>query len=292
MKIGLTVIFSRDLPFDGGFVAFVARLAEDLGFESIWLPEHIVIPASYDSKYPYTKEGLPGDDQWPDPLACLTYMAAATNKLKLGTCIAILPEHNPLELAKELATMDALAGGRVLYGIGSGWLKEECDALGIDWHTRGKRTDEAIQIMRKAWSEDAFSFEGEIFRFAAVKCSPKPPNRRIPIIYGGVSRVAARRAARLCDGFFPVGTHDEIRGALQLLREECAAIGRDPAQIEITCGTANLPDFKGRDAKDWVAMTAALGADRVLVPLGYMNLSYDRDGLTKGLGAVAEALGL
>ena len=85
---------------------------------------------------------------------------------------------------------------------------------------------------------------------------------------------------------------DEIRGALQLLREECTAIGRDPAQIEITCGTANLPDFKGRDARDWVAMTAALGADRVLVPLGYMNLSYDRDGLTKGLGAVAKALGL
>jgi probable F420-dependent oxidoreductase len=292
MNIGLTVLFSRDLPFDGEFVAMVARLAEDLGFESIWLPEHVVIPANYDSKYPYTREGLPGDDQWPDPLVCLTYAAAVTRKLKLGTCVAILPEHNPLELAKELATIDALAGGRVLYGIGSGWLKEECDALGIDWHTRGRRTDEAIEIMRKAWSEDAFSFEGRIFRFAAVKCSPKPQRRGIPIIYGGLSRVAARRAARLCDGFFPVGTPDELRNALQLLREECAAIGRNPAEIEVTCATANLPDFMDRDAKDWVAQIASLGADRVLVPLGYMNLSYDPDGLAKGLGAVAKALGL
>ena len=130
MKIGLTVIFSRELPFDGDFVAFVAKLAEDLGFESIWLPEHIVIPASYDSKYPYTKEGLPGDDQWPDPLACLTYMAAATKKLKLGTCIAILPEHNPLIVAKQAASLDVLSQGRFVLGIGIGWSAEEFAALG------------------------------------------------------------------------------------------------------------------------------------------------------------------
>jgi probable F420-dependent oxidoreductase len=292
MEIGLTLLLSRDLPFNGDFLAFVARLAEELGFDSIWLPEHVVIPARYESRYPYTKEGLPGDDQWPDPLACLTYAAAVTNKLKLGTSVAILPEHNPLELAKSLATIDVLCNGRLLYGIGAGWLREESEALGIDWKTRGARTDEAIAIMRGAWSGDPFSFEGKIFHFAAVRCSPKPPRRTIPIIYGGMSRAAARRAARLCDGFFPVGTPDELRRALQLLREECAAIGRNPDNVEITCATANLPDFKSRDAKVWVDEVAALGAYRVLVPLGYMNLSYDRDGLSQGLGAVAKALGL
>ena len=292
MKIGLTLLLSHDLPFSGDFLAFVARLAEELGFDSIWLPEHVVIPASYESTYPYTKEGLPGDDQWPDPLACLTYAAAVTKKLKLGTCVAILPEHNPLELAKELATIDVLCNGRLLYGIGTGWLREEGEALGIEWKTRGARTDEAIAIMRGAWSGDAFSFEGKLFRFAAVKCSPKPPRRTIPIIYGGMSPAAARRAARLCDGFFPVGTPDELRHALQRLREECAAIGRNPDTVEITCATANLPDFKSRDARAWVDEVAALGAHRVLVPLGYMNLSYDRDSLTNGLTGVAKALGL
>ncbi len=292
MKIGLTLLFSRELPFGGDFVAFVARLAEELGFDSIWLPEHVVIPASYESRYPYTEEGLPGDEQWPDPLACLTYAAAVTKRLRLGTCVAILPEHNPLELAKRLATIDALSNGRLLYGIGSGWLREECEALGIDWQTRGARTDEAIAIMRKAWSEDAFGFEGKIFRFAAVKCAPKPPRRTIPIIFGGMSRAAARRAARLCDGFFPVGTPEELRRALALLREECTAIGRNPDSVEVTCATANLPDFKSRDAKVWADEVAALGAHRVLVPLGYMNLSYDPNALTQGLTAVAKALDL
>ena len=136
MKIGLALWFSRELPFGGEFVAFVARLAEERGFDSIWLPEHIVIPASYESRYPYTKEGLPGDEQWPDPLACLTCAAAVTTRLRLGTCVAILPEHNPLEPAKWRATIDALSDGRLLYGIGSGWLREECEALGIDWNSR------------------------------------------------------------------------------------------------------------------------------------------------------------
>ena len=161
MKFGLA--FSNIEPFAGAVAATrLARAAEEAGFESVWTVDHVVIPAAYRSVYPYDPSGRigPDDTNFPDPLIWLTYIAAATSTLRLGTAILILPERNPVVLAKELATLDYLSGGRVILGVGVGWLKEEYEALGVPWEGRGRRGEESIGAMRALWSEDRASYDG------------------------------------------------------------------------------------------------------------------------------------
>src|SRR3954464_2970885 len=156
-----------------------ARAAEENGFESIWTVEHVVYPDDYASAYPYSPDGkMPAvpSTPIPDPLIWLAYVASVTTKIRLATGILILPERNPVVLAKELATLDHLSGGRVELGIGVGWLKEEFDALGISWARRGARTDEYISAMRALWASDGASFHGEFASFERVSSNPKPPN--------------------------------------------------------------------------------------------------------------------
>lgn len=167
MKFGL--MFANAGPFTmPSLFAHLANSAEQFGFESIWTVEHVVIPMGYKSTYPYSRDGrMPGGEDAPiaDPLLPLAYAAAVTTKLKLATGIIILPQRHPVYLAKEVATLDILSNGRVMLGIGSGWLKEEFESLGVDFHTRGARTDEAIQVMRALWRENEASFRGKHFNF-------------------------------------------------------------------------------------------------------------------------------
>src|SRR5205809_4195916 len=215
----------------------LAQAAEAAGFDSIWTVEHVVVPHGTQSRYPYSDTGRMGagleDYPIPDPLIWLAYVASATRAIKLGTAILILPQRNPVVTAKAIATLDHLGGGgRVLLGIGVGWLAEEFATLGVPFEDRGARTDEYVAAMRALWSQERASFSGRFVSFRDVFCRPLPPNRRIPIIVGGDTKAAARRAGRIGDGYFPA------RGAPAELYDEMrrAAVeaGRNPDAIEIT----------------------------------------------------------
>ena len=224
----------------------LAREAEDCGFDSIWTVEHVVIPQPH-MPYPGSKDGqMPGGDDVPipDPLIPLAYAAAITSKIKLATGIVILPQRHPLYLAKQLATIDVLSHGRMLLGIGSGWMKEEFESVGIDYHARGARTDESIQALRALWTENPTTYHGKHFHFDDVKSLPKPVQAGgIPIHVGGHSPAAARRAGRFGDGFFPTIVNPEkLNEAFGLMREAASAAGRDPTRIELTSMAAAKVD--------------------------------------------------
>jgi probable F420-dependent oxidoreductase len=244
-----------------------ARQAEAAGFESLWTAEHVVYPDDYQSRYPYSADGkMPAvpSTPIPDPLIWLAYVAAVTTTLRLATGILIVPERNPVVLAKELATLDHLSGGRVELGIGVGWLKEEFDALGISWERRGARTDEYISAMRALWAGDGASFHGEFAAFDRVSSNPKPTNGTVPIVVGGHSRAAAERSGRLGDGFFPGrGSPAELAELFDIARQTAAASGRDPAAIELTTGA---PGIFGDDPVGAAQGMAAVGASRIVVP--------------------------
>ncbi len=239
----------------------LVQAGEEAGFESAWTVEHTVVPDGYQSAYPYTADGkMPGgtdDFPLPDPLIWMAYVAAATSRINLATGILILPQHNPVITAKQVATLDHMSGGRVLLGIGVGWMKEEFDAIGASFHDRGQRADEYVAAMRELWSSDRPTFHGDFVHFDAAYCQPQPVNKAVPIIVGGDSTYAARRAGRLGDGYFPA------RGApmalIELARRTAEEHGRDPAALEIT---ASLPD----NLED-IPRLAAAGVKRLTVPV-------------------------
>lgn len=237
------------------------QAGEAAGFESAWTVEHTVLPEGYESPYPYSPDGKiaggANDIPLPDPLIWMAYVAARTSTIKLGTGILILPQHNPVITAKQIATLDVMSAGRILIGIGVGWLAEEFDALGVEFASRGARTDEYVAAMRVLWSDDAPTFSGEFVQFKGAYCRPQPVNGNVPIIVGGHSKAAARRAGRIGDGFFPArGISEDL---LQLARSCASENGRDPDALEIT---ASLPP----DLEEIPAL-AALGVDRILVPV-------------------------
>ncbi len=210
MKFG--VVFSNSGPFAlPEMAAGIGAIAEKAGFDALWTVEHVLVPAGYESEYPYSKSGkMPGgeDVPIPDPLIWLSFVAAHTSSIALGTGILILPQRNPAVLAKEAATLDILSKGRFRLGVGIGWLEEEFDAIGVPFSERGARTDEHIAVMRALWEDHEASFDGRFTSFSKVKSYPKPTSK-IPIIIGGHSAHAARRAGRLGDGFFPATTTPE-----------------------------------------------------------------------------------
>ena len=264
MKFGLA--FASSIAIDQSSALELCRRAEAAGFESLWGGEHVVLPGSIESRYPYTADGkIPAtnDTPIPDPLIWLAFAAAAAPTLRLGTCILIVPQRNPVVLAKELATLDQLCGGRVELGLGIGWMKEEFDALGVAWERRGARNDEYIAAMRALWAGPLAEFHGEFVDFPPVTCSPRPVHGSIPVIVGGDSDAAIARAARLADGYFPgEGDADRLAALIARVRQAAEANGRDPDSIEIDA-------MFGRQLADPLAgveQLAALGVGRVMVP--------------------------
>jgi probable F420-dependent oxidoreductase len=186
------------------WIRTIATTSERLGFATIWAPEHVVLLEEYSSKYPYSSGKFPAPPDTPiaDPFATLAYAAACTNKIRLATGICLVPEHNPLVLAKTAATVDRLSGGRFILGAGVGWLAEEFDALGVQFERRGRRTREYIEVMRKLWTERSSSHQGEFVNFTNVLSYPKPVgDRGIPVWFGGESNAALRRVAEYGDGW-------------------------------------------------------------------------------------------
>jgi len=264
MKFGLA--FASSVGIDGPAALDVCRAAEAAGFESLWGGEHVILPSRIESKYPYTADGkipVTPDTPVPDPLIWLAFAAAAAPKMRLGTCILIVPQRNPLVLAKELATLDRLSGGRVELGLGVGWMKEEFDALGVPWARRGARNDEYIAAMKALWAGPNASFEGEFVNFESVTCSPRPLQGSIPIVVGGDSEAAIQRVVRLADGYFPgEGDVQRLGALIRRVRDGAERAGRDPAGIEINA-------MFGQQMADPVTgaeQLAQLGVGRVMVP--------------------------
>jgi probable F420-dependent oxidoreductase len=264
MKVGLA--FASSVGIEGSAALEICRRAEAAGFESVWGGEHVVLPDLIDSKYPYSADGkIPAepDTPIPDPLIWLAYVAAAAPSVRLGTCILIVPQRNPLVLAKELATLDRLSGGRVELGLGVGWLKEEFEALGVAWARRGARNDEYVAAMRALWAQPHAEYHGEFVDFDPVTCSPRPVHGDVPVLVGGDTDAAIRRAVRIADGYFPgEGDHERLAGLIERLRAACAAADRDPDSIEINAmfGTQMADPLAG------VEQLAALGVGRIMVP--------------------------
>jgi len=281
VKFGLMFINSG--PFSNpDLLAHLATTAENCGFESLWTVEHVVIPKGFQSPYPYSKDGkIPGgeDVAIPDPLLPLSYIAAVTKKIKLATGVMILPQRHPIYVAKEMATLDVLSRGRTILGIGSGWLKEEFEALGLDFHARGARTDEAIQAMRALWRDNQASFHGKHFNFGPVLSYPKPVQPGVPVHIGGHSPAAAKRAGRLGDGFFPaISDPAKLTELFGIMRDAATKAGRDPKVIELSCG--------GRAKADAVKPLQDLGISRLILP----PPGFDKDALSRGLEKMGNEL--
>lgn len=225
-------------------LAALVGKGEEWGFDSVMIADHIVFPASFESKYPYTVTGaFPGQGDGLEQLTLMTFVAARTRRLRLVSSVMVLPQRHPVLTAKTLASIDVLSGGRVTVGVGVGWLREEFEALGVDhFDRRGAATNEYIEAMKKLWTEDPVSYSGEFCRFENVHCLPHPVQKPHPPLWiGGESLSAMRRAVRLGDAWFPIGnnpkfpmeTAAQYRARRDRLLQLLDEAGRDPASLSL-----------------------------------------------------------
>ncbi|MGW3029420.1 LLM class F420-dependent oxidoreductase [Streptomyces sp. NPDC001221] len=219
----------------------VATAAETHGFARLWCGEHVVLVDAPASRYPYSADGriaVPADTDWLDPLLALTFAAAVTSRIELATGVLLLPEHNPVLVAKQAATLDVLCAGRFSLGVGVGWSAEEFAALGVPFARRGRRTEEYLAAMRTLWAEDPASFTGEFTRFDAIRVNPKPlRGGRLPIMVGGNSDAALRRAVTHADGWYGFNVPAaDVPARIAVLADECTRHGR--AFDELTVAAA------------------------------------------------------
>ena len=232
---------------DPEWTAEIAATVEASAADTLWTYEHVVYPRDYDSVYPYDPTGKMTSSELqedrPDPLQWLGHVAALTRRVRLGTGLMLLPLHNPLILAKRLATLDRLSGGRLVAGFGIGWLAEEYDALGVPFRERGRLADEHLQVLQALWQPGAGRHSGRYYQFDGVYSNPKPvAGARLPIVIGGHSTAAMRRAARYADGVFLLRQSPEALAALLAdLRAEAVRIGRDPDAFSVIADAPREP---------------------------------------------------
>ncbi len=249
----------------------LAQLAEQAGFESVWTFEHVVVPLDYHSKYPYNNTGKMGvepETPFIDPLIALTAIAQATSSIRLGTGVNILPQVNPLLMAKQAASLDVLSGGRLMLGLGIGWLEEEFIAMGVPFKRRGARFDDYVAAMRKVWSGEVVEHQSEFINWTNFKCHPTPVQKPLPVVMGGSKGRIYERIARYGDGWFvPGASPTDLKRQLADLRAACEQEGRDPNEIEITCmwpgkgGVAALQELESLGVHRAVVPLMALGAN-------------------------------
>ncbi|MCO1656638.1 LLM class F420-dependent oxidoreductase [Pseudonocardia humida] len=272
--IGL-FLHNRTIATDPVAAAAVAELAEELGYDSLWAGEHVVVPSPRVAPSP-----MDPDEPILDPVVLLAHLAARTDRIRLGTGVIVLPQRHPLVLAKQLASLDVLCGGRLEVGIGAGYLEPELSAIGVAMDERGTRTDEYLAAMRALWEDEAPAFDGTHVRFAGVDAHPRPVQRPLPVVVGGHAPVALRRAARSAEGWYgfmlsPEDTAARVAG----LREAAAGRGRDrPPHVSVT------PNRRLDPAT--VAAYAEAGADRLVVAL---RPTADLDALRRALDANSPA---
>ena len=271
MKIGVAMFFHSE-SVD---VNVLAQKAESLGFESMWLPEHPIIPVHTTSRYGGTPDGSipPRMSDMADPFISLARASAVTDSIKLGTSICLVPEHNPILLAKQIATLDIVSDGRFMFGIGAGWLKEETEIMGGDFEHRWSQTREAILAMKELWTKDESEFHGRYFDFPPVKCFPKPLQKpHPPVILGGSASNVFKRVVAWGDGWMPVrATPDQVRMGRAAMDELADSAGRDPRSIEITVYGAPAEAEEIRKFEE-------AGADRAIVSL---NSTLEGEGIAE-----------
>ncbi|MDT5399516.1 MAG: hypothetical protein QOK33_2747 [Mycobacterium sp.] len=266
MKLGLHAL-GIGAGADRAVIAEVSAAAERCGFATLWSGEHVVMVDQSTSRYPYSADGqiaVPAQADWIDPMIGLAFAAAATSTIGIATGVLLLPEHNAVHLAKQAATLDTLSGGRFTLGIGIGWSREEFDALGVPFERRGARTAEYVAAMRTLWRDDVASFGGEFVSFDSVRVNPKPVrDRRIPIVLGGNSDAALRRAAAWGDGWYGFNVDDVPAAAERIatLQALCREADRDPDELRLAVA---LRDPQRSD----VAALAELGVDELVVVAG------------------------
>ncbi|MGZ4683682.1 MAG: LLM class F420-dependent oxidoreductase [Acidimicrobiales bacterium] len=241
MQFGVLPPYRAGVVADPAWISAFADAVDRLGFESIYVCEHVAVKDGYAARYPYAADGrmaLPDDCDIPDPLELLAFLAARTERVVLATGVLVLPEHQVLQLAKRLATIDALSGGRMRLGVGVGWMREEVESVGVDFETRGERTDEMIQALRLIWASDVSNFNGRHVVIDGMITRPRTAQLAgVPIHVGGHSRAAARRAGRLGNGFQPLGLDDDqLTDRLRIVWETAVEAGRDPEAVELSLG--------------------------------------------------------
>ena len=239
MKIGILPLFSKGFIDNGAWCRPFLQAVEAAGAESVWTVEHPIVAEDYEQLYSYSEDGkapFQADTVMPDPLEWLGFAAGCTSTIKLGTGVLLLPLHSPIIIAKRIATLDALSNGRVLLGVGIGWQKEEFAAVSVPYNERGRRFDEGIDAVRALWRDDIASYDGTYYQFKRVHSDPKPANPNlVPLIIGGSTEVAARRAGRTGDGFFPHAiSPDDFAKLIEVMKASANEAGRDPARIELT----------------------------------------------------------
>ena len=234
MKIGILAFIAEYTAEP----AQVARKCEQLGFDSMFIPEHPIIPVHHVTPYPASRDGVIPDvySHMPDPFVALTLAAVATSRIKLGTGICLVPERDPILLAKEVATLDHYSGGRFIFGIGAGWLKDESEIMGVDFRRRWPMTREYVRAMKELWTKPEPSFEGEFVKFPPVRSYPKPAQKPYPpIMIGAGGERAMKNTVAIGDGWGPLMLSPaELAEQLQTLKKMCAEAGRDFGKIEIS----------------------------------------------------------
>ena len=260
MKVGVPLFRIRPEQ-----MAPLAKRAEDVGFESVWVPEHLVLPPRFASRYPYSADGVPPirpDSPLLDPLMVLAHIGATTARIRLGTNVYLPALRHPLVVARMVTTLDVLCGGRVILGVGAGWLAEEFAAVGIDFATRGARMRESIRVLRELWTAEEPKFRGRFFEFAPVRFEPKPVQKpHPPIVFGGETETALERAAALGDGWYGVGhTPETAAPQVRRLQALLESIGRASDGFEITVSHAGAEIDRAT-----IDRYRGAGVDRVVV---------------------------
>jgi probable F420-dependent oxidoreductase len=262
MEIG----FLAAMTAAGGDITEIARATEAAGFESLWIPEHPVIPASMKTVFPFTPDGaLPEHyGRWADPFIGLAAAAAVTKRIKLGTGICLIPERDTLITAKTVASLDLLSGGRFLFGIGAGWLREETEVMGSRFGTRWKRTREGIEAMRALWTKGTASYEGELVRFESVRCEPRPVQKpHPPVILGAHGPKALERVARSYDGWMPlVQDVEQLKRDVAAIRKLLKEHGRPENAAQISPLVEPIGDGPTTDE---LKRLRDAGADRIIL---------------------------
>ena len=261
MNVGIFV-FQTNTSVDS---AVLAKHAEDLGFESYWVPEHAILPVHATSRFPGTADGVVPDEYGRifDPFIALARASAVTRTIKLGSGICLVPEHNPLHLAKVISSLDQASGGRFLFGVGTGWHKEETEIMGGDFAHRWTQARDAVLAMKALWTQDEAEYHGAYYDFPAVRSVPKPAQKpHPPVILGGKAQNVLKRVVEWADGWLPYRTSaDEIRRSRNTIGELAEAAGRDPRTVQITA-FGHPGQYTSPDA---VAELIDAGANRVTI---------------------------
>lgn len=282
MKIGITQVLANS----DADPAIVAKHAEDLGFESYWLPDHTILPVESSTGYPGVKKGAkPPRTLWqiPDPLIALSRASATTRTIKLGTGICLVPERNPLLMAKQIATLDDASGGRFLFGIGAGWNREECEILGGDFDHRWSQVKDHIAAMKVLWQDEESEYHGKYVDFPPVRCFPKPAHKPYPpILLGNIgSKLAFKRVVEWGNGWMPVvDSVEQFAAGVQEIKSLAAAANRDPASIDFTVFGMH---GQFRSAEQLDALNK-VGAGRVILWIKHLEL----DDILRELDSLAD----